>query len=263
MFLMRRTSWAGISLSLVLSVTGAPARAQDASSPPPPGHVILTPEPDSASVPEIRLGGTVPSFDRSKIEAVESFLAARQDGSIDPSLAERVRSRIQTSEDVPSATLFGPKGATLAAFDFREDAVEAEGDGFRVPVYVLFTDREGRIVESRDESLTFSLVDGSYVCADLRATNTVSWKDEGVRDAAKELGAEWELERVERHLREWSTDRNGLAGYSVSSVRPRGDGSFLVHCLRYESRPGHRGYRVDTSPIVLRRSGDSIRIGTD
>lgn len=258
---MRRTSWAGISLSLALSVVAAPSRAQDASA--PPGHVILTPEPDPSAVTEIRIGVSGPSFDRPRVEAVESFLAARQDGSIDRSLAERVRSRMQSEEEVSSATLFGPKGATLAAFDFREDAMEPVGVGFRIPAYVLFVDGAGRIVESRDESLTFSLEGGSYVCTDLKATNVISWKDEGVRDAARSAGAAWELERIERHLREWSTHRNDLAGYSVSSIKPRGDGSFLVHCLRYESRPGRRGYRVDTSPIVLRRSGDSIRIGTD
>ena len=260
---MRRTSWAGISLSLALTITAASIRAQDAAS--PQGSVILTPESDSTTVTEIRLGTTVaaPASDRTKIQAVESFLAARQDGSIDPSLAHRARSRVRTGEEVPSTTLFGPKGAVLAAFDFGEEAIVPEGDGFRVSMYVLFTDREGRIVESRDELLTFSHGDGSYVCTSLRPTNIISWKDEGVRDAAKLAGAEWELERVERHLRQWSTDRKDLAGYSVSSLRPQEDGSFLVHCLRYESRPGHRGYRVDSSPITLRRSGDSIRIGTD
>jgi hypothetical protein len=225
--------------------------------------VILAPEADSTGVTEIRLGSAVPSFDRSKIDAVESFLAARQDGSIDRTLAERVRSRLQTAEDVSAATLFGPKGATLAAFDFRENALETQGDGFRVPVYVLFTDSSGRVVESRDESLTFTIEGGSYACTDLTAINVVSWTDHEVRDAAKKAGAEWELERVERHLREWTSDRDDLAGYSVSSVKPRGDGSFLVQCLRYEALPGQRGYRVNASPIVLRRSGDSIRIGTD
>lgn len=258
---MRRPTWAGISLSLALSVVSAPSHAQDAS--PPPGHVILTPEPDSTAVTEIRIGVAGASLDHVRIDAVESFLAARQDGSIDRSLAARVRSRMRSEEEVSSATLFGPNGATLAAFDFREDAMEPSGDGFRVTANVLFTDHEGRIVESRDESLTFSLEGGSYVCTDLKATNVVTWKDEGVRDAARSLGAAWELERVERHLREWSADRNDLAGYSVTNLKPRGDGSFLVHCLRYESRPGRRGYRVDSSPIVLRRSGDSIRIGAD
>ncbi|HET9252876.1 MAG TPA: hypothetical protein VFP58_12255 [Candidatus Eisenbacteria bacterium] len=261
---MRLTSWAGISLSLVLSIATAPGLAQNAS--PPAGSVILTPEPDPTEVPEIRLIGTPspePSFDRGRFDAVQSFLAARQDGTIDPSLAPRVRSRMNTSEDVASETLFGPKGATLAAFDFRDEAIVPQEDGFRVPVYALFTDKEGRVVETRDESLTFSSVDGSYVCTELRATNVISWSAEGVREAAKKANAEWELDRVERHLREWSTDRSDLAGYSVSSVRPRGDGSFLVHCLRYESSPGQRGYRLDTSPIVLHRSGDSIRIGKD
>jgi hypothetical protein len=258
---MRRTSWPGILLFLALSVVAVPGSAQD-SPPPPPGHVILAPEADSG-ITEIHLGAAAPSFDRSKIEAVETFLAARQDGSIDRSLAERVRSRLQTSEDVPSATLFGPKGATLTAFDFREDAVEADGDGFRVPVYTLFTDRDGRVIESRDEALTFALLEGGYLCTDLVPTNVVTWNGEGVRDEAKKAGAEWELERVERHLREWSSDRDDLAGYSVSSVKPRGDGSFLVSCRRYEAQPGRRGYRVDVTPIVLRRSGDSIRIGSD
>lgn len=263
---MRRAPWAGIALSVALSVAVSPCPAQNAS-PPPSGSVILTPEPDPSEVPEIRLiGAQTPegTFDRSKTEAVESFLAARQDGSIDPSLAERVRSRLETDdEDISSTTLFGPKGSTLAAFDFRDEAIVSEGDGFRVPVYLLFTDKEGRVVETRDESLTFSPGQNSYVCTNLRATNVISWDAEGVRAAAKTANAAWELERVERHLREWSSDRNDLAGYSVSSVRPRGDGSFLVHCMRYESQPGQRGYRVDASPIVLRRSGDSIRIGQD
>jgi hypothetical protein len=227
--------------------------------------VILTPEPDSTEVVEIHLGSpsAAPSLDRSKIEAIESFLAARQDGSIDRSLAERVRTRLQTAEDVPAATLFGPKDGTLAAFDFQDNAIEPVENGFRVPVTLLFTDKDGRIVEARDESLTFTHEGGATVCTDLRTTNVVSWGGDGVRAAAKMAGTEWELDRVERHLREWSTDRDDLAGYSVSSVKSRGDGSFLVNCLRYEARPGRRGYRVDTSPIVLRRSGDSIRIGTD
>ena len=79
--------------------------------------------------------------------------------------------------------------------------LETQADGFRVPVYVLFTDSSGRVVESRDESLTFAIEDGSYACTDLTATNVVSWTDHEVRDAAKKAGAEWELERVERHLR--------------------------------------------------------------
>ena len=248
----------------MLSVTGASSLAQNA--PPPSGSVILTPEPDANEVPEIRLIGNAPvapTPDRGKSDAVQSFLAARQDGTIDPSLAEGARSRLRTSEDVPSTTLFGPKGARLAAFDFRDEAIVPEGDKFHVSVYVLFTDKEGRIVESRDETLTFSLGGDSYVCTGLRATNVISWGDETVRDAAKKANAEWELERVERHLREWTKDRNDLAGYSLSSVWPRGDGSFLVHCMRYESEPGLRGYRLNNSPIVLRRSGDSIRIGKD
>lgn len=260
---MRRTSWAGITLSLALSVPAA--FGQPPSAPAPPGHVILTPEPDSTEVVEIHLGtpSPAPARDRSRIDAVESFLAARQDGSIDRTLAERVRTRLHTSEDVPAATLFGPKGGTLAAFDFRDDAIESTEHGFRVPVTLFFIDKDGRIVETRDESLTFLQEGGAYACTELRTTNVVSWTSDGVRAAAKQAGAEWELDRVERHLREWSSDRDDLAGYSVSSVKPRGDGSFLVNCLRYEARPGRRGYHVDASPIVLRRSGDSIRIGTD
>jgi hypothetical protein len=130
-------------------------------------------------------------------------------------------------------------------------------------VYLLFTDKQGRVVETRDETLTFSTGEGSYVCTDLRATNVIAWNDETVRAAAKTANALWEYERIESHLRDWASDRNDLAGYSVSSVRPRGDGSFLVNCMRYESQPGHRGYRVDVTPIVLHRSGDSIRVGKD
>ena len=286
---MRRTSWVGISLSLALSVTTAFGQAQDKPTPQgppappdssaspaaatpttpvpstPPGHVILTPEPDSNEIVEIHLGTAAApsSVDRSAVEAVESFLAARQDGSIDRSVAERVRARMQTPENVPTATLFGPKGGVLAAFDFGDGAITRTEHGFQVPVTLLFTDSERRIVETRDESLTFTHEGGGYVCTDLHTTNVVSWKDEGVHEAAKRAGAEWELERVERHLREWSSDRDDMAGYSVTSVKPRGDGSFLVNCVRYEASPGRRGYRVDTSPIVLRRSGDSIRIDTN
>lgn len=236
------------SMALTLLISAAPALADSVAT-------------------EIRLGTPppeAPKVDRSKISAVERFLAARQAGSVDRDQASRARALLRTKDRPDDAVLFGPKGATLAAFDFHDDAIAPEGSGlFAVSVFLLFANESGQVVESRDEDLFFSRDADGYVCTILRPTNVIAWGQEGVREAAARLGATQELDRAQRHLTESVGGKNQRSSYSLAEVQRGADGKVVVQCLRFRSEPGKRGYEVRTSPIILSKSADSIRVESD
>jgi hypothetical protein len=215
------------------------------------------------SVTEIRLGAPAPpapSVDKTMVEAVEHFLAARQSASADPSHASRVRGLVTTKEHLDDATLFGPKGSSLAAFDFHDESIApAEHGQFRVSVFLLFADAAGMVVESRDEELAFLRTGDHYTCEALRATNVIAWSQEEVLQAARSIGVSKELDEAQRVLRD-SAAAKTLIAYSLADVQKDPNGKVVVQCLRFKSDPGRRGFDVTTAPIVLSRSDDSIRV---
>jgi len=215
-------------------------------------------------VTDIRLGTPAPapaSVDKAKVKAVERFLAARQTGSTDRDLTSRAHALLKTKERLDDATLFGPKGSILAAFDFHDEAVEPAGAGrFRVSVFLLFANGAGQVVESRDEELTFARAGDTYICEGLRVTNRVEWSQTDVLEAARSLGATRELDEAQRYLRQSVTGKGARVAYSLANVQKNADGRIVVQCLRFKSDPGRRGFDVTTAPIVLSRSDDSIRV---
>lgn len=215
-------------------------------------------------VPEIRLGTPPPPeppVDAAKIHAVEAFLAARQVGSLNPEHSAPARALIHTAERPDDATLFGPKGATLAAFNFEDESIAPVGFGhFSVSVYLLFANGSGQVVESRDEELVFSHEGERYVCTFLHAVNVITWTQDGVRDEAAALDATAEFERAQRYVSDGALSHDKLTTYSLADVEKGPGGRVVVQCLRFRSDPGKRGFQVTSTPIVLYRSADSIRI---
>jgi hypothetical protein len=218
---------------------------------------------ESEVVTDIRLGEAPPLPEKPNqgiVHAVEQFLAARQDASIDRSLAPRAHAHLTAKVD--DSVLLGPEGAELAAFDFHDDAIQPLGSGrYRVTAYLLFADDVGQVVESRDETLVFASHEGTGVtCTELKATNVILWDQQGIADAAKTMGAALELERANRYLREGSKGGDRLLAYSVADVTRDPGGKTLIQCLRFTSRAGKRGFEVSASPLVLTRTADSIRV---
>lgn len=215
-------------------------------------------------VTEIRLGTPPPPeepVDPAKVRAVEGFLAARQVGSLNRDHVSPARALTHTTERLDDATLFGPKDATLAAFNFENESIVPVGFGhFSVSVYLLFANGSGQVVESRDEELVFSHEGDRYVCTFLHAVNVITWTQDGVRAEAASLGAASEFERAERYLADGALGHERLTTYSLADVQKEAGGRVVVQCLRFRSDPGKRGFQVSSTPIVLYRSDDSIRI---
>ena len=222
------------------------------------------PTQGDSEVTEIRLGQAPPAHakaDPSLVHAVERFLAARQDASIDRTLAGHARALLATHEKVDDEVLFGPHDASMAAFDFHDDGIETLGSGrFRVTAYLLFSDDEGKIVQSRDENLVFTAREGGTACTELHTTNVISWNQDGIAETAKTIGASLELERANRYLREGARSGDRLLAYSLADVTRDSGGKVLVQCLRFRSQAGKRGFEVTASPLVLTRTADSIRV---
>jgi hypothetical protein len=221
-------------------------------------------EPDTTSqATEIRIGeGASPHApnDRVRAEAVEGFLAARQEGSIHPSMTAGARSMVQSVEPIRDEVLFAHKGQTIAAFDFHDESIEtAAYGGFQVSVYLLLADSDGRVVESRDETLTFSERGGSTVCTGLRAVNVIAWGQEGVLETARSLEASHELDRAEHFLHTIAEERTHILSYSLADVERGADGKVVVQCLRFQANLGKRGFDVTTPPLVVSR-GDSVQV---
>ena len=179
---------------------------------------------------------------------------------MDPSMARNARSKVHAAEPIGDEVLFGRKGQTIAAFDFHDESIEtSESGGFRISVYLLFSDSNGRVVESRDETLTFSKHGRTYDCTALRAVNVIAWGQEGVLEAARTLEATRELVRAERSLHALPTVRTRILAYSLADVERSTDGKVVVQCLRFQANLGKRGFDVTTTPLVVTRD-DSVQI---
>jgi hypothetical protein len=222
------------------------------------------PAPAENDVTEIRLGSAPPpkaAAAPGMIRAVERLYAERQTGSLGRGGGDPARMILRTTGLLADSVLFGPRGASLAAFEFPDGAVAEDGEGrFRVSVYLLFADDAGQVVESRDEDLTFSREGDGYVCTSLRATNVIVWPQDALREAAETLGATEELEQARQYLIAGSRENGRLSSYALSDIRRNANGAVVVRSQRFLSDPGKRGIEARQAPIVLSRVQNSIRI---
>jgi hypothetical protein len=211
---------------------------------------------------DIRLGKAPPPpppVDRSKVSAVERFLSGRQAGSREPGQRAAARALLACKAD--DATLYGPKGATLAAYDFHDAAIKPEGRGaFTVAAYLLFANKEGVVLESRDETLRFAARGKGYVCTSIQLTNAMTWDGDGVARAADAIGAAEALVRADSVLHAWATRERGAAAYSVADIRKSEDGRVLVQCLRFTAQRGRRGFDAKDSTLVLHKDGSGYSV---
>ncbi len=213
---------------------------------------------------EIRLGKPpqpAPKADPAAVHAVERFFAARQSASMDRSRLPAARRWLTAAVKVDPSTLAGEPGQTLVAFDFQDGAIERLGNGrFRVSVYLLFADRQGKVAESRDEVLTFTGQAASYVCASLKTTNVMRWDTAEVVKSAERLHSSQALETADQSLKSWTQEQNRLAAYSIEDVYPAGTGRIMIPCLKFTAAIGTRGYDVVDSPIMMRRGPRGFQI---
>ena len=223
---------------------------------------LADPEPT-----EIRLGkapAPPPAVDANKVRIVERFLAARQVASIDRSRESDPRRFLAGSAKVDDETLVGAKGQRMVAFDFKDAAIEAVGAGrYRAQVYVLFADSDGRVVESRDETLLFSAETGGAVCLSVKPTSVMHWDSSEVQKSASALSAKDALAKAEEFIRSWNQRQADFSAYSIEDIYATGKGQFLVPCLRFTAERGKRGYDVLDSPLVLSRSGSGYQIDSN
>lgn len=226
--------------------------------------LLAVPALADTAVTEIRLGTPPPPaapIDPAKVKAVERFLVARQQASVSRKKTAEVRRLMAVSPAPGEVALFGDRGVAITAFDFQNEAVEPRGSGrFEVPVYLIFANSKGEVVESRSERLTFSRRGDSYVCSALQATDVIVWWPDAVSDAANSLGVAEEYMRAQSFLAEASRGRTRTLAYSLADVQKADNGTVVVQCLRFESDRGKRGFAVNDAPIVLTRSGGMIRI---
>jgi hypothetical protein len=211
---------------------------------------------------DIQLGKTPPkakAVEPAKVGAVERFLSARQAGSVDAKQRGTARALVAAKAD--DASLFGPKYARLLAYDFHDGSIEPSGKGaFRVRVYLLFADRNGVVVESRSETLTFTARAKGYVCTNMTGTESMAWDRNGLDETADRLGAEAALARAEDVLHSWSARQRGNAAFSVADIRRTGDDRVLVQCLRFTASRGRRGFDAKDSTLVLVKDGEGYRV---
>ncbi|HEY7728897.1 MAG TPA: hypothetical protein VID50_10640 [Candidatus Eisenbacteria bacterium] len=215
---------------------------------------------------DIRLGKapTPPRpVDQAKVGAVERFLTARQAGTQSSDRRGEARSLLAARAD--DNTLFGPRGATLVAYNFHDGSIRPAGrGGFQADVYLLFAGRNGVVVESRDETLTFAARGKGYVCTSIRATGAIAWDADAVTKLADAIGVPDALARAVDALRAWTQRQRGTAAFSVADVWKTKDGTVLVQCLRFTASRGRRGFDAQDSTIVLRREGpDGYRVEAD
>lgn len=218
----------------------------------------------AGSATEIRLGEAPPApptVDPTRVNAIERFLAARQDGSAARATGRSAKLAAMAPRSATAEDLYGPKGARLVAFDFKNESIEPDGAGrFQVTAYLIFADEAGQVVESRDETLVFAGTKGAWSCASRKTTASISWDSDGVVDAAASLGVSEELRWARAHLRGWTATRRHELAYSLSDVMKEGDGRVVVQCLRFSADAGRRGFGVDSAPVVLTRDGGTLRV---
>jgi len=237
-------------LALAIAIACPAPRAPRASAADPPVEIRL----GKQAVP-------APKADPAAVHAVERFFAARQTASLNRTRLAAARRLTASAARADDATLAGSPGQTLLAFDFTDGAIERLATGrFRVSVYLLFADRQGKVVESRDEDLVFTGQGGSYVCASLKTTSLMHWDSSEVVKGASRLKASQALDRADESLKEWAQRQNRLAAYSIEDVFPAGSGRIMIPCLKFTAEPGKRGYDVVDSPIMIRRGPRGYQI---
>ena len=214
---------------------------------------------------DIQLGKEPPApkpTDPARIGAVEKFLSARQIGSRDPK--QRGTARAILSAKADDATLFGPRDASLLAYDFHDRTIEPAGKGsFQVRVYLLFAGKGSVVNESRDETLTFAARGKGYVCTAMKTTGSIAWDRNGVARVADQLNAADALARAEEVLHSWAARQRDNAAYSVADIQEAGDGRFRVQCLRFTASRGRRGFDAQDSTLILVRDGEGYRVDSN
>lgn len=204
---------------------------------------------------EIRLGQPpppAPKPDQAEVRAIERFLAARQSGSLDRSREAAARRFLAGGTKVDAATLVGERGETLAAFDFSDGAIVHLTSGrFRVPVYLLFTDDNGRVTKSRDEDLTFEGGRAAFTCASIKVRSAMSWDSGEVAKTADQLHAREALDRADDFLRTWAKRQTRPSAYSISDIYPDAPSRIVIPCLRFTAQLGKRGYDVVDLPLMM------------
>jgi len=228
-------------------------------------RIILVEEPADSTVEIVLVGENPepppPPPDIARSAAVEEFLSARQDASIDHSLAAQVRREMTTQAHVPDDVLTGPSGASMAAFDFDDDDIRRAEDHagrFSVTATVLFASADGQIIESRDEELTFVPSGDGYACATIAPTNVISWEATAAQRAA-DAGIARDMEGLKEYWRRPSNPGQSVA-YSVSDVERRPDGDVVVSCLRYTASPGKRGFETESASVVITKQDGSFQL---
>jgi len=213
---------------------------------------------------EIRLGKPKPAPwrpDPALTRAAERFLAARQTASMDRTREPAARRWLPKAVKVDTATLVGKPGQTLVAFQFPEGGIEPLGvGGFRVTVYLLFADAQGRVAETRDEVLTFVGSRETYVCGALKTASSMRWDFEEVQKSADRLHSREAYDRADEFLKSWAMRVQGTAAYSMQDFYPAGSGKFMVPCLRFTAEVGKRGYEVLDSPLIMKRGPKGYQV---
>ena len=213
---------------------------------------------------EIRIGKAprpAPKPEPAHVRAVERFLAARQSASLDRSREPAARRLLAAGVKADSRTLAGEPGQTLVAFDFSDGAIERVVEGrFRVSVYLLFADRQGRVAESRDEVLTFSGGGGATLCTSLKTASVMHWDSQEVVKSADRLRSREALDRAEEFLKDWAQGQTRIGAYSIEGVYPAGSARIMIPCLKFTSEFGKRGYDVVDAPIIMRRGPRGYQI---
>jgi len=237
-----------LALAILVALTACPYTITIAGAPPT----------------EIRLGKAppvAPQTDPAPVRAVERFFAARQRASLDRTQLPAARRWLTSAVKADASTLAGDPGHTLVAFDFTDGSIEKLGGGrFRVDVYLLFADRQGKVVESRDEILVFIPQAGGYACAALVTAGTMRWDSAEVEKSADRLHCAPALDQADASLREWATRQTRLSAYSIEDVFPAGMGRIMIPCLKFTAAEGKRGYDVVDSPIIMRRGSRGYQI---
>lgn len=214
----------------------------------------------SAPPAEIRLGKAAtpePKADPAQVRAIERFYAARQSASIDRSRLPVARRMVTGGATMDAATLAGGPGQVLVAFDFTDGAIERLGSGrFRVPVYVLFADRQGKVVQSRNEVLAFA----GETCTSLKTASVMEWGSEQVAKTAARLHVSQALDHANDILQTWATKQTQMAAYSIEDVYPTAVNRVMIPCLAFSAVAGKRGYDVVDTPIMMRRGSRGFEV---
>ncbi|HEX7077966.1 MAG TPA: hypothetical protein VF363_06060 [Candidatus Eisenbacteria bacterium] len=227
--------------------------------------LVASPALADSDVPMIRLGEAPPAppgADPAAVKAVERFLTLRQDASESVIKTAALRRQIAGTRNLDDELLAGPRGSILLAFDFQDADLPAKGrhpGRFDLPVTVLFSKKDGPMVESRTERITFVAAAGGYACANIVPIDVVAWDAAAAVDEADEAGIGGGLDVLRAHLRSASR-HDRWVGYSLADVEREDDGRFVVRAIRYLADPGRRGFEVDEEPVVLVKRDGSFRI---